>query len=199
MTDSGSRKGAANLTPILMILSFAAMAGLLWWLNATAVGTEPVVMEEEPEADSVEAAATLVTREQLGAQASTMIGQTVRLEAVTVASRVGSNAFMVELGTPERSNPFLVVMDSALIAESRQIPQQTATVAGTIRERTDSILDAWIEAGTIPEAQRLVVEFSNHFLEATRVRDPNRASGEGQGGGEGGGDDGGGGDGGGTP
>lgn len=199
MTDSGSRKGAANLTPILMILSFAAMAGLLWWLNATAVGTEPVVMEEEPEADSVEAAATLVTREQLGAQASTMIGQTVRLEAVTVASRVGSNAFMVELGTPERSNPFLVVMDSALIAESRQIPQQTATVAGTIRERTDSILDAWIEAGTIPESQRLVVEFSNHFLEATRVRDPNRASGEGQGGGEGGGDDGGGGDGGGTP
>lgn len=176
MTESGSRRGAANLAPILMILSFAAMGGLLWWLSATAVGTEAVVIDEPDEDTADAAAAALVTPEQLRMGTTGFLGQRVRLEDVPIASRFGANAFMIQLGDSERSSPFLVVLDSALIAGGTGIPEGSATVVGTVRERTDSVLDAWVESGVIPEAQRPIAEFSTHFIDATRVRGPGESS-----------------------
>lgn len=178
MTDSGSRRGAANLAPILMIVSFAAMAGLLWWLGTTAEGTEPVVVEEETDVDSADAGIMVVTNDQLATQAASLVGQTVRVEEVPIATNVGENAFMIELGTPEQSNPFLVVLGSTLITEGRGIPEGTATVAGPILARTDSAVEAWVEAGVVPAGQRPIVEFASYFIEATRLEGPGLSSGD---------------------
>lgn len=173
MTDSGSRRGAANLGPILMILSFAAMGGFLWWLNMTAEGTEPVVMEEEAEADTAdEATAMFVTRNRLRMDTDSLVGHVIRIENVAVASTLGENAFLLELGEAEQSSAFLVVLDSALMASSPELPQDTATVVGTVRVRTDSVMEAWIGSGVIPEGDRPIVEFSSHYVEARRVGGP---------------------------
>lgn len=173
MTHSGSRRGAANLAPVLMIISFLAMAGLLVWLGKNAEGTQPVAMEEDESMDSVEAGAMLVTAAQLQASAANYVGMAIRLEDVPVASRVGVGVFLIELGTPSASSPFLVVLDSALVAAGREAPRSgTVTVSGTVRERTDSAVDHWIETGLVPESERIIVEFSSHWIDASRLREP---------------------------
>jgi hypothetical protein len=177
MTDSGSRRGATNLAPILMILSFLVVAGFLFWLGRTAEGTQPVAMTEDTAADSVEAGAEGVTAEALGAAPGTYVGHFVRLDSVSVSSALGRRAFLVELGTTGRSVPFLVVMDSALIAQNRTIPRGRVTVAGTVRERTDSVVDRWITNGVISEGDRPIVEYTTHWIEAARIRGPGQESG----------------------
>jgi hypothetical protein len=173
MTESGSRRGAANLAPILMIVSFLAMAGLLVWLGRTAEGTQPVAMDEGMGTDSVESAALLVTAQQLRDGPGGFVGLAVRLEEVAVSSGLGARAFLVELGSQGQSSPFLVMMDSTLVAEGHTVPRSSTnvTITGTIREINDSIVNAWVDGGLVPASERVVVEFVSHWLDAARLRE----------------------------
>lgn len=169
MTDSGSQRGAANLAPVLMILSFVAMIAFLVWLGATSEGTEGMVTMEEDTVgamDEMEAGATEVTGEELTGDAAAFEGEQVRITA-EVASPVGSHAFFLDIP----GSPFLVTMGSTL-AEQRggELPTGEIMVTGTLHTMTDSVISAWREAGTISEGDVPVVEFATHFIEANRIR-----------------------------
>lgn len=169
MTDSGARRGAANFAPVLMIVSFLLMIAFLVWLGMTSEGTEPVTMEEDDngaeQADSMELSATRVTPDELGQMPQNFEGQTVRV-ASEVASAVGSEAFLMDF--PQ--SPFLVKMDSTLVAGGRAVPQGDVIVTGTVLVMSDSVVTAWADAGSIGENERPLVEFATHFIEASRIR-----------------------------
>lgn len=182
MTDTGARRGAANFAPVLMILSFLLMAGFLAWLGLTSEGTDEVAMREDADttaemADSMEMAAMPVTPDELRLNATNYEGQSVRIDA-PVAGAVGSQAFFLDL--PQ--SPFLVKMDSALVAAGRRVPQGDVVVTGTVIAMNDSIVSAWSRAGTISEADRPLVEFATHFIQASRIRGGQPPGGGGEGG-----------------
>jgi hypothetical protein len=171
MTHSGSRRGAANLAPVLMILSFLCMAGLLVWLGKSAEESQQaVIMDESEETDSLEASAAPVTLGQLQTSAEALLGQMVRVEGVPVTSQVGRGVFLIG-GGEASPNPVLVVLDSALIAAGDLAPAAgSVTIVGTVRERGDTDVDEWVESNLLTESGRAVVDPSTHWVHAHRVR-----------------------------
>jgi len=170
MGDKASRRGAANLGMPLMIVAFLAIAGFLYWLNlqAQADAAARAVEEDVPEDTSSAMAGALVPGEDLQGDPSPYEGMTIKVEGLSVASRLGTQGFWLEL---PNKNPFLVSMSEAVKAEGTSVTTgQTVTVTGTIYAMGDSVLDAWSRAGTIGEGDRLAAEFATHFLEAQQVR-----------------------------
>lgn len=169
MTDS-SRRGAANFTPVLMIVAFLAMLGFLWWLGATSEGTGTVVMNEDTTevADTVGATAQAVTHMDLR-QPEQFEGQDVRISG-GIAQQVGSRAFFLDL----QDNPFLVRYPSGQAA-----PQGEVEVVGMVRVVNDSLVTAWSEEGSISSGEVPLVQFATHFIDARRVRPAGGAQGGG--------------------
>lgn len=191
MKRTGSRSGAANLAIPLMVLAFLTIGLFLWWLSATAEGTSGQV--EIAEADTADAgpAATQIELADLQMRPDSFIGERVRLQGAQVASRMGNQAFWIEL---PNQNPFLVRLGPTLVADSVEVQQeQTVAVVGDVHAMSDSVLTSWMEGGVISEGQRLEAEFATHFIEASQVQ---ARGGQQGGGGAGGGEQDGGGDGG---
>jgi len=165
MGDLGARRGAASLAVPLMLVSFLLIGLFLWWLSRNAESTE-VAIEEQP--DSAEMAiteGTEVTAEQLRAGADQFAGQLVRISA-PVASAVGTQAFFLDL--PQA--PFLVKLDTTLVARGQALPTGNVTVVGTLRAMNDSIVSDWVGDGVIRPSDQPLVEFATHFIEASRVQ-----------------------------
>jgi hypothetical protein len=107
-------------------------------------------------------------------------GQEIRLAGLEVQSLLGTQGFW--LGLPN-GNPFLVSMSPEVMAEGVAVAQgNRATVTGTVYAMNDSTLNAWTEATTIQDNDRIVAEFATHYLEAVQVE----VSGDSQGGSAGG-------------
>lgn len=167
MALNGSRRGASSLAIPLMLLAFVLTGAFLFWLNATAEPTAPPVMDEDTDDSADMAGVTVLDPGQLSVGTDQYVGQRVRLEGVSVADRVGPAAFFIS--TPQ--NPFLVRMDSALIADGMTVEVGgSATVVGTVYVRTDSVVVAWQEDGSIGDNELPLVEFANHFILADRVQ-----------------------------
>lgn len=167
MSHIGSRRGASNLTIPLMLLSLVLLGGFLYWLNVTAEPTQPPVIEEDTEEEDGPAG-TAVQPGVLAVSPQDYLGQTIRVEDVDVPQAVGSRAFFVSL---TEQVPFLVRMDSTLLARGMQVPAgQTVTVVGTVHAMTDSIVSAWEADGSVSAGDRPLVEFATHFLLAQQVR-----------------------------
>lgn len=168
MAHPGSRSGAANLSIPLMIAAFLVIAAFLWWLSATAVGTTGPV--EVAEADTTDAEGSLATRVELvdlQTRPDSLLGQEIRVAGANVASRMGAQAFWIEL---PNQNPFLVRLAPALVRDSVQVQQnQTVTVVGAMHAMSDSVLNAWVADTVISEGQRLEAEFATHFIEARQL------------------------------
>jgi hypothetical protein len=181
MADNASRRGAANLGMPLMIVSFLVIGGFLYWLNLQAAEQAAMQIVEEETAEvpfMLEGATTLVAAD-IQLDASPFEGQLVILEDVPVQGSLGTQGFWLEM---PNGNPFLVALDDAQIAAGTNPTMgQTASVGGTILAVNDSILDAWSNAGTISEGDRLAAEFATHFMQAQVVE----ASGGSEGGAEG--------------
>jgi len=183
MRNSPARRGAANMTPVLMILAFAAMVGFLVWLGVTAEPTEPVVVEdEEPEEmmDSLEMAASEVDPVTLRQSPGDLEGQLVRVQA-PIADNLGPIAFFLQL-----QNPFPVAFSQELRDAGAQTPPEgiSVMVTGTVRAFNDSILSDWRTEGLVAEGDITLMEFgSTHFIDAQRLRDASPGSGGGASGG----------------
>jgi hypothetical protein len=149
-----------------MLLSFLLLGGFLYWLNVKAEPTQPPVVEEG-EGEGPALGGTAVEPGALAVTPQQYEGQTVRVENVNVSSPVGPRAFFVDL-TPQ--HPFLVRMDSALVARGMAMPSGRVSLVGTIHVMTDSIIDAWEADTSIRQADRPVVEFASHFLVAQEIR-----------------------------
>lgn len=166
MALNASRRGASNLGTPLMILSFVLIGALMVWLNATAEPTQPPVIEEDDDSDTTFGVATTVQPGQLGTAPEGLVGQRVRVEG-TIEGLVGSQTFFIS--TP--SNPFLVRMDSALVARGMTVEAtQRATIVGTVQERTDAVVAAWQEDGSIGDNELPLVLFATHYLLADQIQ-----------------------------
>lgn len=176
MADNASRRGATNLGMPLMIVAFAVMGGFLYWLSGQtaaeraqrqAVADSIAAAEEEREASE---GVTLLAADAIQMDASPYEGQEIRLEAVPVASTLGTQGYWLEM---PNGNPFLLSLSDEVRDDAADLETgDEVTVEGTIVAINDSVLTAWTEAGTIGEGDRLAAEFATHFMEASRVQIP---------------------------
>ena len=164
MIRHDSRRGASNLGVPLMLLSFALMGGLLYWLAITAEPTEVVIVEEEPEdvfLGTVLDAAVLETPAITGYE-----GLEVRVADVPYAQAVGSAQFFVSL---PQGSPFLVRMSDQMIADSVAQPSGIVTITGMLYPMSDSVKAVWSESGSVTAADQPLVDFAAHYIEATEI------------------------------
>lgn len=168
MVDRASRRGAADLGLPLMIVAFLAMLGFLYWLNLQAQAeraAKEAALAEEPVAEEtvdVSSAVTILASDLQG-DPSSLVGSMIRVENVPVASNLGTQGFWFEL--PNR-NPFLVSLSESARAAAEGVGAgQTVTVTGILRAMDMATIDAWSNAGTITEGDRLAAEFATHYLD----------------------------------
>lgn len=160
-----AQAGAVNPGVPLMLLSFLAIAGFLYWLSVSAVPTEVAVVEpEEPIGNEV----AMTT---FSAGTASYIGREVTLRGIPVVTLLGAHAFWTQLSDAQNT-PYLVHLSDALVADSVAAAAGDAVdVTGTVLAMSDSVLDAWETAGafTNGETDRFQAEFAENFLEASAV------------------------------
>ncbi|HEX2166788.1 MAG TPA: hypothetical protein VHG09_06070, partial [Longimicrobiales bacterium] len=100
--------------------------------------------------------------------ARALLGQNVELTSVTVQDVLGSQMFWI--GLPGGS-PYLVKLDSALVAAGTALPQVggNVRVVGRMMDKTPAVLDGWQESGVLDSDQRTLAEFGSTYIEAGRV------------------------------
>lgn len=173
MADISSRRGASNMGVPLMILTFILIGGFMYWLYVTAEPTEPVVMEEMDEGPGeMESGVAEVDPQALKTGADSFTGSEVRLVRVQVSQMIGSQAFFVDLPANDTlpAQPFLVRMTPDLSATGATASSgDRVTVVGGVLTMSDSIISDWVDSGVISENDRILVEFSTHFIEADQI------------------------------
>ena len=115
--------------------------------------------------------ATQIEADQLvqSASARQLIGQTVEIEAIPVSDVLGSQMFWIEL---PGGSPFLVQMDSALVASGRALPQpgSNVRVVGQVLDKTPEVMDGWMTTGVLEDSnQQMLAEFGSTYMVAQRV------------------------------
>lgn len=170
MADNASRRGAANSGILLMIVAFVAMAFFLYWLSLQA-GTEDVSVTEDSTTVADTAGlggASTISASDLQMNSAQFAGQKVRVSGLTVASALGQQGFWLNLPS---GSPFLVSLSATMMADSVSPPNgATMDVVGTMTKMSDSVVNAWTQAGTISEGDRAAAAFAEYFIDATRVR-----------------------------
>ncbi len=158
-----SRAGAADLAMPLMLVSFAVIAGFLYWLSIEAANATPVVVAEEEQETGVAGAQSMTTFSD-GLEG--FLGQEVSVRAVPVISGVGPNAFLTSLRDANET-AFLMHFGPGVLGEGAAYPVGgVVDVTGVVVTMSDSILNDWEAAGSFPgPADRLLAEFAETFLE----------------------------------
>ncbi|MCG6956318.1 MAG: hypothetical protein LJF04_10055 [Gemmatimonadetes bacterium] len=172
MAHKASRRGAVNLGMPLMIVAFLIMLGFLYWLflQSQAQKAEEAVQMQEAAAEkaSTYPDAASVTGGELQQDASPLVGKLVKVEPLSVASKLGTQGFWLNL---PNNNPFLVSLDDSLRADSISVQAgEKVMVVGTIRAMSDSAVNSWVSSGTIGEGDKLAAEFATHYLQAVHVQ-----------------------------
>jgi len=169
MPNNGSRRGAVDMGMILMILSFVVIGGFLYWLRGQAVQEEALQAQAAAELAAQDTMPTIntVSPEAIERDAAPFEGREIRLAAIEVASLLGDKGFWLEM---PGGNPFLVSLTPEADAAGVEVtPGSPVTVVGTVVAMTDSILNDWVDSGSIGEGDRIVAEFATHFLAASQV------------------------------
>lgn len=158
-----SRSGAVQPATLLMLLCFLVMGGFLYWISITAEPTEVVI--EEPDEDVM---VNEVAFADFSAGPPTYLGQELTLRGVMVSSPLGPHAFWTSLGDVQQT-AYLLHFSDLLVADSVSVTAgSTVDVSGTVMQMSDSILDAWEAAGSLPgAADRIQAEFAETFIEVT--------------------------------
>ncbi|MBT7693616.1 MAG: hypothetical protein HN750_16605, partial [Gemmatimonadales bacterium] len=92
----------------------------------------------------------------------------IRLADGNILSMLGTQGFWLEM---PNGNPFLVSLNDELIAEGLPLSMgEIATVAGMVIVMRPDIAQSWLDAGRIPEADKLAAEFATHYLAAQVVQ-----------------------------
>ena len=155
---AAARSRATNR--ILVVAAFAAIVVFMVWLGLTAEPSVVTVVQED-----TAAAGGPVTPQDLGADAARFHGREIEVAGVTVVRVAGPQVLWIDLPT----GPFLVKLSEALAA-SAPGEGSSVNVAGMVLPKTDSVLDAWEQAGVIRDAsERLALEPGTSFLEAVRI------------------------------
>lgn len=158
-----SRSGAVRPATLLMLLCFLVMGGFLYWISITAEPTEVAI--EEPEDDVM---VNEVAFSDFSAGPPTYVGQELTLRGIMVSSLLGPHAFWTSLEDGQQT-AYLIHFSDLLVADSVSVTAgSTVDVTGTVTQMSDSILDAWGGAGSLPgEMDRTLAEFAETFIEVT--------------------------------
>jgi hypothetical protein len=167
MLQNGARRGATNATVPLMLGSFVLLAGFLYWLSITAEPTAPPEITEDEGPAEVLMESQVVDPAAFELSPDDFMGVTIRLDDVNVAQAVGTRSFFIDLPR----TPFLVHLGDEMVAAGEMLPSTgaPATVIGDVVAMNDSIVSAWAEAGEFAEADRVLIEFATHFIEALQI------------------------------
>ena len=135
----------------------------MYWLAASTEPSSLAVVEEESTPEAVNA--TTVAVDELVSGLATYVGTEVRLEGVSVVSRLGPQAFWTTTST---GMPFLIRVTPALAADGFRVDGgESVTVVGRVVMMSDSVLTAWLDEGVLlDENQKMEAEFSVGFVEA---------------------------------
>jgi hypothetical protein len=172
-SQRGRSAGGSSWIPVAVAV--LAVGAFLVWL-ATRQPPETVAVVEPGDTTAMQGdeplQATVVEPETLVQTASArgLIGQTIEVSAVRVQDTLGSQMFWMEM--PDGS-PYLVKLDSALVARGAALPApgSRVRVIGRVAEKTDAVLDGWMQSGALQTPdQRMLAEFGSTFIEAQRVQ-----------------------------
>jgi hypothetical protein len=171
MLNLGSRRGAADKAALpLMIVAFLGIAGFLYWLNVTAVGTTSAVVtaaEQNLFPDAIQISASSLENNPLQFE-----GAQLRIPDISVVSRVGDQAFWTQLPNDET---FFVKLGPELTGDSVPVAvssgETASVVVGVLHIMSDSVLDAWEADGAFENTAtgRLEAEFADVFLELAHI------------------------------
>ena len=163
--NAKSRAGSANLGTPLMILSFGAIAGFIYWLSANAEPTQ-IAVEEPSEVVSGD----LVSMAAFSTGPAGFLGTEIQLQNIPVASALGPHAFWTSL-QDANDTPYLVRFGADLVAGGASASAGSRVdITGTVVAMSDSILNAWEAGGSFPgSADRIQAEFAEDFLEITSI------------------------------
>ncbi len=154
-----------------MIVAFLGIAGFLYWLNATAVGTATTVVTAPAEADPF-ADAIPIEASSLETNALQFEGALLRMPDVDVVSRVGDEAFWTQL--PNEENFFMKLgpeLTEGSVPTTVASGETAGYVVGVLRIMNDSTLDAWEAQGAFDDTPtgRLEAEFAEVFMELVHI------------------------------
>ncbi len=158
-----SRAGAVKLGIPLMILSFLAMGGFLYWLSTY----EPPEVDEDAEEVAGEDGLNEVRFEDFVTGTEGYMGQEITLRFVEVSSTVGDRLFWTML---PGNNPYLMQISEDALADSVEVMGNLVVdITGSVMALSDSTLDVWMEAGILKsEGDRLqalfAVDKGDYFL-----------------------------------
>ena len=170
-TKLGSRAGAVQIGPLMMLVSFVLVAGFLYWLSVTAKPTE-IIPTEKREALTE----NVVTFAAFSAFPTDYVGETIGLRNVQMGHAFGNHGRWINLQDVSGNGyivyfPDKVRMDSASFYH--KITDGTVVdLSGVVVETTDSVLHAWGTAGSYTtEVDRLVAESTRYlnFIEVAHV------------------------------
>lgn len=169
MAERGPRAGAANTAGlVLAIVAVLSVGGLIVWLDRTAEPTEvEYEAEDVEETEAPESDVPIVELEQVRTEMADYEALEIEMRDYSINSLLGEEAFFIG----SEDNPFLVKMDAEAVEETGEVStEESVNLRGTIRAMSDSVLDAWEEAGAIEgEGERAVAQFAEYFLEANQV------------------------------
>jgi hypothetical protein len=169
------RRRTAGWIPVAVAL--VAVGLFLGWLatqepeGTVAVaepGDRPTMGDEDATADA--GPVTVIQPGVLVQQSEQYVGQTVELQSVSVISPLGPHLFWIEL---PGGSPFLVKVSDTQIERGALTPQagRNVHVVGQVREKTDAVLDAWVERGVLQsEDHRMQAEYGTAYIEARRIQ-----------------------------
>jgi hypothetical protein len=157
-----AQQTSGKLTLPFMILAFLGVVAFLYWLSVVSEPTELLIAEEEEEPAMEFGLGTF--QERIGE----LEGERVRLDEVTVASRITVEAFFIQL--PD-GTPYLVRMLPRLVAGGVTVVEgDVLEVTGRVHAMADSVLDDWEQSGALRDpVARDMAEVSESFLEVDRV------------------------------
>jgi hypothetical protein len=125
-------------------------------------------------ADSLSARANAVAEVDLAtftADPEAHVGHEIRLTNAYVDSRMGQQAFWVKL-----SNQGLYLVRGTAEQSAVGQPNRPVTAVGTVREMTDSVVQAWIASGAITADQEMEARYAESYMDAWYVSSGQQAA-----------------------
>lgn len=170
-TKLGSRAGAAQIGPLMMLGSFVLVAGFLYWLSVAAKPTE-IIPTERREALTE----NVVAFAAFSALPTDYVGDTIGLENVRMGDAFGNHGRWINLQDANRHG-YIVYFSDLVRLDSASFYHEitegtTVSLSGAVVETTDSVLEAWETAGSFAtEVDRLVAEATHYlnFIDVTHV------------------------------
>lgn len=167
MANSSGRGEAGTI--VWAVAAVVVVAVFVAWLSMTA---EPSVTPLQTADDTTDTtpggAGAVVTATDFEPNANNFLGQVIELRDVAVVQHMGASIVWIELPS---GSPYLVKVSDEVAANGLPTPQSRVNVIGTVREKTDAILQQWQDTGVLQSAgQRTQAEFGSSYIEATAIR-----------------------------